>query len=264
MNKQQPGIEWTHVWGPNTGYTWNVVQGCKHGCQWEMPGGQIAQCYAKSIAEKFQRPGFMENGFEEHYWNPNRLEEPLKLKTAAGIFLDSFSDLMGAWVPESHIRAVLDVCRRADWHVFMLLTKNAPRLLKFKGEIPHNVWIGASMPPTFMFGKRLSSEQQIKMFARTLDVFTELSWFNNILWLSLEPLSFDIAPLLRDQKRMQLDWLVIGAASNGARLYPPDLSHVQNVYDFADEHSVSLFLKGNMKCLAWAKEHWREEFPSEW
>src|SRR5258708_28712194 len=126
MNKQNKGnghfgIEWTD-------YTWNPVGGCQHGCRWHMPDGTIAECYAENVAERVSQTAYSK-GFKYHYWRPQALEEPLKLKTPAKIFLHSMSDLMGHWVPAEHIEQVLDICRRADQHIFQLLTKNAPRLL---------------------------------------------------------------------------------------------------------------------------------------
>lgn len=37
-NKTNPsgGIEWTHIFGPGTGYTANPVRGCQHQCRWRM------------------------------------------------------------------------------------------------------------------------------------------------------------------------------------------------------------------------------------
>lgn len=141
MNKQGPnGIEWTQ-------FSWNPVSGCHHACTWTMPDGRVAECYAKTVAERVAMTAYPE-GFAHHYWHPERLEEPLKVKKPARIFLDSMSDLMGAWVPDEQIEDVLDICRRASWHQFQLLTKNAPRLLKFNGRIPSNVWVGVSAPPS--------------------------------------------------------------------------------------------------------------------
>ena len=41
------------------------------------------------------------------------------------------ADLMGNWVQPGQIEQVLNVCALASQHTFQLLTKNAPRLLKF-------------------------------------------------------------------------------------------------------------------------------------
>ncbi len=164
MNKQaksdvKRGIEWTN-------YTWNPVGGCLHECRWEMPDGTIAECYAETVAERVAQSAYP-HGFEYHYWRPEQLAKPLSVTKPSRIFLDSMSDLMGHWIPDEQVEAVLDICRQAHWHSFQLLTKNAPRLLNFK--FPPNVWIGMSAPPTFMFGKRLSLAQQARMLNRMLD-----------------------------------------------------------------------------------------------
>lgn len=246
MNKQAKsnksrGIEWTD-------YTWNPVRGCQHGCRWHMPDGTIAVCYAETIAERVAQRAYP-NGFEHHYWNPHVLEEPLKLKQPAKIFVDSMSDLMGSWVPHEQVEAVLDICRRAHWHDFQLLTKNAPRLREF--EFPPNVWVGVSAPPSEMFGKPLSFHQQKRMVTRQLDVLNNVS--AKIRWMSIEPLSFDIAPLLVNSP---LEWVVIGAATNGVKTYQPHPDWITHVLDTMDAQQTPVFFKGN---LEWAT--WREEFP---
>lgn len=238
------GIEWcTH--------TWNAVQGCQHGCRWEMPDGSVAECYAESVAEAFRSDKFFPNGFETHYFHPERLHEPLHLKEPARIFLDSMSDLMGHWVPREQVNAVLDVCRRADWHTFQLLTKNAPRLLDF--DFPPNVWVGVSAPPSVMFGKPLTFDQQKRMVERMMAVLKQVNV--PVRWMSIEPLSFDIAPLLTGSP---LQWAVIGAATNGRQMYQPQPEWVQNVLDVLDAQGTKVFFKGNLK---W--DEWREEYPQK-
>lgn len=246
MNKQaksnsKRGIEWTD-------FTWNPVGGCQHGCRWVMPDGTVAECYAETVAERVAQNAYP-HGFEHHYWRPEVLDEPLKLAKPSRIFLDSMSDLMGHWVSDEEIEAVLDICSKAYWHQFQLLTKNAPRLLKFK--FPSNVWVGVSAPPSIMFGNRLSLEQQARMLSRMLDVLNQVDV--PVRWMSIEPLSFDIAPLL---KGSNLAWAVIGAATNGAKAYQPEPQWVENVLDVLDAEGTRVFFKGN---LDWSP--WREEFP---
>lgn len=256
MNKQKTspskrGIEWTD-------FTWNPVTGCQHACEWVMPDNSIAECYAKTIADKFRSDKFMPHGFEAHGFHPERLEEPLKLKTPARIFLDSFSDLMGHWVPDEQVEQVLDVCRQARWHTFQLLTKNAPRLLKF--DFPPNVWVGVSAPPSHMFGKPLSHEQQVKMAMAQLHALYQLAHRVPVRWMSIEPLSFDIAETLWGALELATpDWLVIGAASNGPKTYQPDPAWLRNLLDYAGE-DTPVFFKGNLRGNP-AANPWREEFP---
>lgn len=246
MNKQKKsetrrGIEWTD-------YTFNPVGGCKHGCRWIMPDGSIAECYAEVVAERVAQNTYP-LGFEHIYWRPELLDKPLKLAKGSRIFLDSMSDLMGVGVEDEQVEQVLDVCRQAHWHTFQLLTKNAPRLLKF--EFPANVWVGVSAPPSIMFGRRLSLEQQARMLKRSLDVLKQVKV--PVRWMSIEPLSFDIAPLLEESN---LQWAVIGAASNGAKTYQPRREWVENVLNVLDAQGTKVFFKGN---LEW--NEWREEMP---
>lgn len=252
MNKQQKvrkdgtikrSIEWCD-------FTWNPVRGCQHGCRWVMPDGSIAECYAETIAERVAQNAYP-HGFEHHYWNPHVLDEPLKLKQPARIFLDSMSDLMGLWVPDEQVWKVLDICERAPQHTFQLLTKNAPRLREFR--FPSNVWVGVSAPPSIMFGKKLSFAQQKRMVTRQVEMLHSVDV--PVRWMSIEPLSFDIAPLLENSI---LQWAVIGAATNGRITYQPEPLWVENVLDVLDAQGTKVFFKGN---LVWHK--WREDFPKK-
>lgn len=246
------GIEWCS-------HTWNPVTGCKHGCEWTMPDGTAAECYAKTIADKFRSPNFMPDGFEVHGFHENRLDEPLKLKQPAKIFLDSFSDLMGHWVPDEQIEQVLDVCRRAHWHTFQLLTKNAPRLAKF--DFPPNVWVGVSAPPSHMNGKPLDSDQQVKMLYRSMSVLKEVN--ASVRWMSIEPLSFNVGGHLLTSGEIGFvpDWVVIGAASNGPRTYQPRDYWMRILLGFLNHWDVPVFFKGNLRGGPYT-DPWREEFPS--
>lgn len=249
MNKQNDGkgkrgIEWTD-------YTWNPVGGCQHLCRWIMPDGSIAKCYAETVAEGIARAAYPQ-GFKAHYWRPDALGEPLTLATPARIFLDSMSDLMGRWVPDEQINRVLDICRQADWHTFQLLTKNAPRLRQF--QFPPNVWVGVSMPPTLMFGKRLSERSQKAYMQRAFEVLRQVDV--PVRWMSFEPLSFDVHAIVADQKC--LEWAVIGAASRGRELFQPKPEWVKNLHWVLDNQGVAVFHKGN---LNWQPH--REEFPDK-
>lgn len=259
MNKQKKdaGIEWTHVFAPGTGYTWNPVGGCKHACQWVMPDGQIAQCYAKSVAEGVASAAYPQ-GFEAHYWTPERLREPMKLKKPAGIFLDSMSDLMGHWVSDNEINAVLDICHQTPQHIYFLLTKNAPRLVKF--DFPPNVWVGVSSPPDFMWGKELSTGQRLQFLDSSLRYLGRTN--AAVKWMSFEPLTISVYRTLHMHSNV-LDWAVIGAASNGRNEYAPAENLVRELVGLLDRQDVPVFFKGNMRSLPWAAANWRQEFPQQ-
>lgn len=260
MNKQKKanggkGIEWTD-------YTWNPIGGCLHACQWEMPDGSIANCYAEDVATKLAGAAYPE-GFEHHYWKPALLKEPERIKTPARIFAGSMTDMFGHWVPEDQILQVLGICEKAHWHTFQFLTKNPKRVWNFVGVIPKNCWIGASTPPNFMWNKPLSDKQRKRWLDTTLDTLGGIRETGLITWLSAEPITIDVSHHLdlTDYVKV-IDWMVIGAASNGKTLYPPDENLVKRAVGYNDSHGISTFFKGNLRSLPWAVEHWREEFPT--
>lgn len=235
------------------GATVNPVGGCLHRCQWIMPNGAIAECYAKAVAEGVASAAYPE-GFEHHYWHPERLKEPFKVKQPMRIFWDSMSDLFGHWVPDEQIQAVLDMACEASWHTFQSLTKNPGRMLRF--DLPENVWAGASIPPDFMWGKRLSQGQKNHMMYKALETLEILSDQGQpVTWMSFEPLSWDMAAIV-DQYPGAFNWAVIGAASNGKTKYQPDPVHARRLIEELDSQGIPVFFKGNFE---W--EPRREEFP---
>jgi protein gp37 len=242
------GIEWTD-------YTWNPVGGCKHGCRWSMPDGTVATCYAGDVAGGLARRAYP-HGFEHHYWHPQRLDEPLKLEGAAKIFVGSMTDLFGHWVPARHIDAVLFACEEVRHHTFQLLTKNPGRAIGY--FMPGNVWLGASVAPDWMNGKRLTRSQQETLLRKSLLALAESdAW---VKFMSFEPLAWDCAPAVGELVEV-LDWAIVGAASKGRSLYPPDEGHLRALVDLLDDLKVPVFFKGNLRSSEWAREHWREEWP---
>jgi protein gp37 len=256
MNKQLPGIEWTHPHG-RPGFTANPVKGCKHACRWRMPDGKIAICYAEAIAKKFPGKHYA-NGFDSLSFDPKELDCIDKLKEPSAIFMDSMSDLFGHDVPEEWIKRTLVAIQKSPWHIFFTLTKNPRRLLEFDLNLP-NLWCGVSAPPTFMFGKELTVEAQRTWLRKALAWLAESS--ARIKWVSIEPLSFDCSELIREQ-RDNLDWAVVGAASDGARTHQPSPNILAKVLDAL--LGVPVFFKGNLsrKLLAEIGSEWREEYPA--
>ncbi len=266
MNKQKTsetsrGIEWTD-------YTWNPIKGCLHGCSWNMPDGSIANCYAEDVANRVARTTYPE-GFEHHYFEPKRLDEPAKLKTPSRIFVGSMADVFGHWVPGYHIDQVLEVCESCPQHTFQFLTKNPLRALNF--PLPKNVWLGCSMPPDSMWGKPLSHTQKRRMFEKSLGVLGQLKVRGVTTWISAEPLSWDINPVLQSEAGWiadpyqcpVFDWIVIGAASNGRKHIQPNESYLWKLRFYCIKHHIPIYMKGNLKkSLGVVFDVWHEEFPA--
>ncbi len=271
MNKQQTvskktgavsfGIEWTHILGPGTGYTANPVRGCLHDCKWKMPDGNIAQCYAKTVAEKFVDA--YPNGFEHLSFHPEALDKIQRHTEPAGIFIDSMSDLFGQKVESEWIMKTLETVRACPQHVFFSLTKNPRRLLDF-ANYPDNLLVGVSAPPTQMFGKELSIDQQDTWYR------TALGWLGRCSakhkWTSIEPLSFDVSDIINQHRdgfgERAIQWAVIGAATNGSKTYQPDAAHLAFALDSLQ--GLPVFFKGNLSkelVTSLSGGVWREEFP---
>lgn len=262
MNEQRPpmGIEWTRIRNSDgtfrKGFTWNPIAGCLHDCEWNI-AGQRAECYAKTVAEKFTAA--YPDGFAAYYWHPKRLREPKAMTEPSGIFPDSMSDLFGNWVQRDHLTQVLNVMREAHWHVFQTLTKNTVGYTMFD-DLPLNMWAGISSPPDHMFGKELNDQQKRAYLHRALKTLMSLASRGYTTWMSFEPLSQDWADIVA-QYPGALRWAVIGAASNGRTYYPPEQLHVHNLLSVLDFDQVPVFYKGNMKSLSFARNNWRVEFP---
>lgn len=255
------GIEWVKQVRADgsevQGYTANPIGGCFHACQWRMPDDQIAACYAERAARTMTRA--YSHGFEHHYWRPELLTmivNTLREHEACSVFIDSMSDLFGAWVEAWQIRAVFDTIRRLPHITFFSLTKNAPRLSKFMNEFPGNLRVGVSMPPDVFKGKTLSAHQKERMLRKAFEVLWEFPQ-RLITWMSFEPLSWDVSPIVAEYSRA-IDWAVIGAASRGRTYYQPRQEHVDALEDVLRGQHVPVFYKGNLQ-----REPRREEFPWE-
>jgi hypothetical protein len=262
------GINWTHVFGPQTGATINFTAGCFHDCQWVVDG-KVVICYAKGTVDRRRaqmQPGegaFYPDGFESHYWNPQRLIEPVQYtRKRLGIFADSMGDLFGHWVRDEEIRAVLEAMALAPWHIFFTLTKNPGRMANFASDMPFNLWAGFSMPPDFMWGNSMHPERKRRYFQRGIST---LRWIRNNtdfqgkVWISYEPLSHDVTEWYDSAERPE-QLAVIGAATDGSRVIQPLPEHVLALEAALDTQGIPVHYKDNLEGNP-ALTRWRTEYP---
>lgn len=256
------GIEWTDR-------TVGVFGGCMHECQWQMPDGTRAICYAKELAESGVAQKAYPQGFEHHYFRESALKDLVSGKTPELIFCDSMADMFAANVPDEQIIRMLLAMSTTPHHSYQSLTKAPGRLLKFTPHFPPNLWVGASSPPDWFMGKELSRKAQEAMFRHGLEVLEEVKKrTGNIVWVSAEPVSWDLAEVMGFYKQ-PLDWVVIGAASSGPRYFQPDALHVRRLLGVLDALETAVFYKGNIKATFNYKpfetdelNRWREDFPA--
>ena len=139
-------IEWTDkTWNPVTGCT-KVSPGCAH-------------CYAEGVAERFwpkQYPERFRLGhadvntvpvsyyerdkadgltrprrFTDVMTHADRLDQPLRWRKPARIFVNSMSDLFHEDVSDEFLHRVYHVMEHARWHTFQVLTKRVARMQKY-------------------------------------------------------------------------------------------------------------------------------------
>lgn len=205
-------IEWTDA-------TWNPVTGCTQvspGCD---------NCYALTFAERFRGVAGhpYEQGFDLRLW-PQRLALPLRWARPRRIFVNSMSDLFHQDIPLDFIAAVFETMRRADWHVFQVLTKRPGRLRRIADQLPwpENVWAGVSI--------------ESSRFAWRADYLREVP--AAVRFVSAEPL---LGPL-DDLDLSGIDWLIAGGES-GAGHRPMDKTWVIDLRDRCEGSGVSFFFK---------------------
>ncbi|TWU46500.1 DUF5131 family protein [Rubripirellula reticaptiva] len=205
-------IEWTDE-------TWNPVTGCTQispGCE---------NCYALRMSRRLQAMGQpnYRNGFELTT-HDHVLDKPLSWRSPRKVFVNSMSDLFHRDVPIEFVERVLDVCRRAHWHQFQILTKRSQRLAKIASKLdwPTNVWMGVSV------------ESQSYTFR--VDHLREVP--AEVRFVSFEPL---IGPVNQVDLR-GIHWAIVGGESGpGARPSHPDW--FRRLRDICEKSDTAFFFK---------------------
>ncbi len=205
-------LEWTDA-------TWNPVVGCtkySDGC---------INCYAKPIAERLCRQGVFgyENGFKMTL-RPERLEIPLHWKKPRLIFVDSMCDLFHDDVPLEYIQKVFAIMKRADWHVYTILTKRSKRLRELASNLE---WM-----PHVVMGVTIESDK----YRDRLDDLKAVPAY--MRYLSLEPLLGPINRLDLDG----IDWVIAGGES-GPNARQLDTNWVREIRDWTLEQKAAFWFK---------------------
>lgn len=244
MSTAATSIAWTErTWNPVTGCS-KVSPGCTH-------------CYAEGIAERFRGTSSFPNGFDVTL-KPERLEEPLRWRKPAMVFVNSMSDLFHDDVPFTFIRAIFATMGKARQHTFQILTKRPERMQEFFQHPftgPHlpafkplpNVWLGVSVE-NHRFLPRIKALRQVPAAVR---------------FVSFEPLLDDLWPNL-EGRLYGIDWAIIGGESGpGAR--PMSLEWVAEILQSCRSTGTAPFVK--QLGSVWARRHGlrgKGEDPDEW
>lgn len=207
MASTSTAIEWTDkTWNPTTGCN-KVSPGCKH-------------CYAETITKRFHTN--FPNGFE-FTLHPERLGEPLKWRKPSRIFVNSMSDLFHEQMPINFLVQVFEVMKKADHHIFQILTKRHERLVELAPLLPwpDNVWMGVSV--------------ENQKYAHRIDYLRKVP--AKVRFLSCEPL---LGPLELDLTGIH--WVITGGES-GPKHRPIKEEWVRSIKDQCRENEVAFFHK---------------------
>jgi protein gp37 len=139
------------------------------------------------------------------------------------IFVNSMSDLFHEAVPDDFVAEVFETMRRADWHVFQVLTKRPVRAAELSRsiDIPQNVWMGTSV--------------ENQRFAWRVDALRVTNCQTR--FLSCEPLLGAL-----ELQLSEIDWVIVGGESGrGAR--PMRSSWARSVRDQCAAQNVAFFFK---------------------
>jgi protein gp37 len=210
-------IEWTDA-------TWNPVRGCTK----ISPG--CAHCYAETFAERFRGvPGHpYERGFDLRLV-PEKLAEPLKLRSSKMIFVNSMSDLFHDGIPDEYICEVAGIMMKANWHTYQVLTKRSERMasllqtkLQFATQSAH-IWWGVSV------------ENRADGLPRINHLRSAPA---GIRFLSVEPLLEDLG----DIDLSGIDWVIAGGES-GRRARPMKEEWLRRLRDTCHDQGIAFFFK---------------------
>ncbi|MGD0576504.1 MAG: DUF5131 family protein [Candidatus Staskawiczbacteria bacterium] len=187
-------IEWTEE-------SWNPVLGCKFNC---------AYCFArKQIGGRFKK------SFEPR-WVEGQYRKPYKIKKPSKIFVCSYAELFGDWIPKEWIEKVLRVAKDNPQHTFQFLTKNPKRYLEF--EFSENCWLGTTVD--------YPNQERIDWLKKK----------NGYKFISFEPLLGDMSGL----DISGIDLVIIGAMTRPCKI-PPKKEWIESI------RHPNIFYKDNIK-----------------
>lgn len=183
MSLNLTGIEWCS-------HSWNPLYGCKHTTR---ECACADHCYASVVSSQRLNLDFTKTMF-----HVKRLADVTPKQKPRVIFVGSMTDMMGKWWLDKTIQAVIDRCQACPQHIFMWLTKNPERYLRF--DWPSNVVLGASITSQEESWREVYMGELRRMGFRTM--------------ISYEPMMGWWTPSI------PYYWIVAGAMTKNGALHP--------------------------------------------
>ncbi len=152
------------------------------------------------------------------------LSLPLRWSKPRLIFVNSMSDLFHEEVPDEFVHRVFETMKRADQHIFQILTKRSQRLVELAPGLswPSNVWQGVSVEDSNHLW-RIAHLQEVPSAIR---------------FVSVEPLLGPIPRLPLEG----INWVIVGGES-GPNHRLIDRGWVVEIRDQCIDAGVPFFFK---------------------
>ena len=246
---------------PYADKSWNLTVGCTHsgmrGCD---------NCWAKDLHDMRHKaylagkkvPLQYAKPFSEIQLRYDRLEDPLHWRKQCRIFVCSMSDIFHPLVPESYIYKALLITQRANWHTYMIFTKQVKRMKmlldKFYGTSNGIKWPFENVCLIVSCSTQKELDENVPIL---LDITAA------IRGVSLEPLIERV-----DFYDSLIPDLVIVGCESGPKRRPCKLEWIENAVRHCDEPNVSVYVKQleingkvSKNPKEWPKWAQRQEYP---
>lgn len=216
------------VWNPVTGCT-KVSPGC-------------ANCYAERMVKRLAgRAGYSADNPFAVTLHEDKLDEPLRWRKPARVFVCGMGDLFHEDVPDRLIWQVWDVMAYCMEHRFMVLTKRPERMRRIASDLANfygggldNVWLGVTAENEEMADERIPRLLETPAAKRFVSVEPCLGQIDLTEWLG-----------------EGLDLVILGGET-GPRARPMHSSWVRRVCEDCEGEGAPFFFK-----------QWGEWFPRD-
>lgn len=206
-------IEWTDAsWNPSTGCS-KVSPGCRN-------------CYAERLSARLKMMGNPKytKGFK-FTLHEDALDVPLKWKQPRKIFVNSMSDLFHERMPNEFLERCFDVMKKADWHIYQILTKRPERMQEFienHGKMPDHIWLGTSV--------------ELDIYKSRIDILRKVRCHTR--FVSFEPLLGPLGKLDLEG----ISWAIVGGES-GPQHRPAQAEWIREIRKQCKQQRVAFFFK---------------------
>lgn len=223
-------IEWTHVFGEGSGYTWNPIVGCSNSCDY---------CYARRIATTRLAHLCEDCATFTPHIHRERLSQATPRQKPRGVFVGSLCDMWDSAVPQEWRDAVWEAMAQANQHVYFTLTKQPQNV---RGG-PARLWAGVTITQPADYWRSMQAN----------------FWPD---FISFEPL---LEFVCLEAMWGMPQWIIIGADSNAnADREVPKREWVEHLVRDAQDADIPVFAKNNLARIMgaeWVAAH--QQWPEE-